>query len=239
MTVIPQKLSELTDTGEVISSAEFYVVQGGNSRSASIGVLKIAIANMDGTNILMGSGNIYFDNDVRIRRGATNRFDILLSDNARYRFSTNTFQSGVGADATGQSITIGQSRSANGASDLEFYTDTLGGYTARLLRSSGTNGNLTLENTGTGDLIINAADASGEIDLQINSVSIGKISSSGFDLLKNQTTTVASLPAASTAGAGARAFVTDANATTFASIVAGSGSNGVPVYSDGTNWRIG
>lgn len=39
--------------------------------------------------------------------------------------------------------------------------------------------------------------------------------------------------------AGARRFVTDANATTFASIVAGGGANGVPVYSDGTNWRIG
>lgn len=56
---------------------------------------------------------------------------------------------------------------------------------------------------------------------------------------KNIATTVASLPSASSAGAGARMFVTDANATTFASIVAGGGSNGVPVYSDGTNWRIG
>lgn len=51
--------------------------------------------------------------------------------------------------------------------------------------------------------------------------------------------TVASLPAANTVGAGARSFVTDANATTYASIVAGGGSNAVPVYSDGTNWRIG
>jgi len=51
--------------------------------------------------------------------------------------------------------------------------------------------------------------------------------------------TVAGLPSASTVGAGARAFVTDANATTFASIVAGGGANSVPVYSDGTNWRIG
>src|ERR1700676_25750 len=31
----------------------------------------------------------------------------------------------------------------------------------------------------------------------------------------------------------------DANATTFASVVAGSGSNKIPVYDDGTNWRIG
>ena len=51
--------------------------------------------------------------------------------------------------------------------------------------------------------------------------------------------TVSGLPSASTVGAGAKAFVTDANATTFASIVAAGGANGVPVYSDGTNWRIG
>jgi len=49
--------------------------------------------------------------------------------------------------------------------------------------------------------------------------------------------TVASLPAGT--AAGVRSFVTDANATTFASIVAGGGSTKVPVYSDGTNWRIG
>lgn len=50
--------------------------------------------------------------------------------------------------------------------------------------------------------------------------------------------TVANLPLAATYPF-ARSFVTDATATTFASIVAGSGSNKVPVYSDGTNWIIG
>jgi hypothetical protein len=51
--------------------------------------------------------------------------------------------------------------------------------------------------------------------------------------------TVVTLPSAVTLGAGTKAFVSDANSTTFASIVAGGGSNKVPVYSDGTNWRIG
>lgn len=51
--------------------------------------------------------------------------------------------------------------------------------------------------------------------------------------------TVATLRSASTAGVGARSFVSDANATTFNSIVAGGGANNVPVFSDGTNWRIG
>lgn len=50
---------------------------------------------------------------------------------------------------------------------------------------------------------------------------------------------VGSLPAAAAGLKGARSFVTDANATTFASIVAAGGANNVPVYCDGTNWRIG
>jgi hypothetical protein len=54
--------------------------------------------------------------------------------------------------------------------------------------------------------------------------------------LELTTFTVATLP---TGVAGARSFVTDATATTFASVVAGGGANGVPVYHDGTNWRIG
>ena len=57
--------------------------------------------------------------------------------------------------------------------------------------------------------------------------------------IRHLTYTVAGLPAAGTVGAGTRAAVTDANATTFNAIVAGGGSNFVPVISDGTNWRIG
>jgi hypothetical protein len=51
--------------------------------------------------------------------------------------------------------------------------------------------------------------------------------------------TAGALPSAAGMGTGARAMVTDSNATTFAAIVAGGGANFVPVYSDGTNWRIG
>lgn len=52
------------------------------------------------------------------------------------------------------------------------------------------------------------------------------------------TYTVATLPAAATYSGG-RANVSDANATTFAAVVAGGGANYVPVYSDGAAWRIG
>lgn len=46
------------------------------------------------------------------------------------------------------------------------------------------------------------------------------------------------LPAASTAGAGSEAYVSDATATTPRTVVVGGGSNLVGVYSDGTDWRI-
>lgn len=49
-------------------------------------------------------------------------------------------------------------------------------------------------------------------------------------------TTVDNLP---TPSAGRRRVVTDANATTFGSVVATGGSNTVPVYGDGDDWRIG
>lgn len=51
--------------------------------------------------------------------------------------------------------------------------------------------------------------------------------------------TVATLPSAVTSGKGARSFVTDALAPTFGSTVVTGGAVAVPVYSDGTNWKVG
>lgn len=54
--------------------------------------------------------------------------------------------------------------------------------------------------------------------------------------------TVATLTAAATAGEGAHSYVTDANTTYLlgaGTTVVGGGANRVPVFSDGTNWRIG
>jgi hypothetical protein len=51
--------------------------------------------------------------------------------------------------------------------------------------------------------------------------------------------TVATLPSAVTSGVGARSFVTDALAPAFGATVATGGAVAVPVYSDGTNWKVG
>jgi hypothetical protein len=50
---------------------------------------------------------------------------------------------------------------------------------------------------------------------------------------------VSALPAAATAGNGARATVSDATVNTFHSVVVGGGSNMVPVFVDNGAWRIG
>lgn len=51
--------------------------------------------------------------------------------------------------------------------------------------------------------------------------------------------TVATLPGADILGAGARAFVIDSSVSTFGATVVGGGSTKIPVYSDGTNWKVG
>jgi hypothetical protein len=58
-------------------------------------------------------------------------------------------------------------------------------------------------------------------------------------VFKQTTTTVDALPSAATAGAGARAFVTDAASNQFANILANGGTYYVPVFSNGTNWYVG
>ena len=60
--------------------------------------------------------------------------------------------------------------------------------------------------------------------------------------VKTAGVTVANLPNAVTAGAGTRAFVTDATVVAsgnFGATVTGGGANNVPVFSDGSNWLIG
>lgn len=89
---------------------------------------------------------------------------------------------------------------------------------------------------GTADAAI-SRNAAGV--LEINNGSAGSYRDLRLRNVRTEATTVSGLVSAATAGAGARAFVTDATATTFLSTVSGGGSNKVPVVSDGTNWLIG
>lgn len=80
------------------------------------------------------------------------------------------------------------------------------------------------------------------VEIRKDGTTVGSIATYGGALLVDHNTmTVASLPAASGVS-GARAMVSDstvAGSGNFGATVAGGGSNVVPVYSDGTNWKIG
>jgi hypothetical protein len=58
-------------------------------------------------------------------------------------------------------------------------------------------------------------------------------------ILKTSPVLLSELPNPAAVGAGARAFVSDANDTAFGSVANGGGANNIPVFSNGTNWLIG
>jgi hypothetical protein len=63
---------------------------------------------------------------------------------------------------------------------------------------------------------------------------------SAVDLLQSPSTyLVADLPSAVDSGVGTRLFVTNASGPTFGATVVGGGAVAVPVYSDGTDWKVG
>ena len=80
------------------------------------------------------------------------------------------------------------------------------------------------------------ANTAGNISINAN-VTVGNLNVTGT--VKTGVFVTGNIPAAATAGAGARAFVTDATVATFGSAYVGGAANAVPVYSDGTGWFIG
>ena len=80
------------------------------------------------------------------------------------------------------------------------------------------------------------------VGLGSNTTVIGNSSTTltkAFGVIVGTNYTVATLPSASTSGVGARAFVTDALAPVFGATVVTGGAVATPVYSDGTNWKVG
>lgn len=105
--------------------------------------------------------------------------------------------------------------------------------------------NSDFQSNGAGQTNIGTASG-GAVNFRINNVSIATISGNNLLLpvvggyLLTTSTTVASLQTCNAAAKGARSFVSDElAAVAFNTIATGSGVNNVPVFCDGTNWRIG
>lgn len=190
-------------------------------------------SNTDGTqNVAVGS--------QALDANTGGDYNVAVGYDSLSAATTVNYNTGVGYRALNATVT-GAGNTAIGADALLLTTganNTAIGYAAGNALTTGSN------NTIIGyDADVSSAAVSNEVTIGNSSVTSlrvpGLTLTAGAKWINNGTQTVAALVAAGTAGAGARAVVTDANATTFHAIVAGGGANVVPVFSDGTNWRIG
>jgi hypothetical protein len=171
---------------------------------------------------------------------------------------------GVGASSTAATVLtvaaalIGGTGSGFSIPVATFVTalqNTAVGYTALLGITAGV-GNTSLGyqagsalTTGGNNLILGNTAAASTTTVS-NEITLGNASITSFRIpgltitggakyMNFGSSTVALLPAAATAGLGARAFVTDALAPSFGVAVTGGGAVSIPVYSDGTTWLVG
>jgi len=226
----------ITFAADTSQDTGFYWVSDGNIGVATNGTLRATfldtglsvVANVTGGNILT-AGLISATANIQ---GGNLRTAGLISATGNV---TGNFFVGNGSALTGiggTSISNGNSNVAvvaansnvsvgvGGTSNIAVFATT-GAYVSGIFSASGNilGGNITT-GAGSGGNITGA-----------NVISCTNI--------KTTANTVANLPAAATVGAGARAFVTDATSTTFAATAVGGAANAVPVWTDGTTWKIG
>jgi hypothetical protein len=101
-------------------------------------------------------------------------------------------------------------------------------------------GNLTLPNggtlIGTGNITGGNLLTGGLISATAN-ITGGNVLTGGA--VKTGSFVTGTIPTAAGVGAGARAFVTDADSITFGNLYVGGAANAMPVWSNGTSWYIG
>jgi hypothetical protein len=224
---------------------------GGSSVATNIAVGDTALdSNTTGSNNTAGGYNALTSNTDGIQNTAygSQALDACTSGDyntadgydALSAVTTGNYNTGGGYRAL-NAVVSNDNNTAYGADALLLAT---GAGNTGIGRQAGNNITTGANNTLVGNgSQASSATVSNEVTIGNSSVTSlrvpGLTLTAGAKWINNGTQTVAALVAAGTAGAGARTVVTDANATTFHSIVAGGGANVVPVFSDGTNWRIG
>ena len=215
--------------------------------SATGNVYAAGLVSTGGAGSISGTGNIYGGN--LISAGTITATGNIAGN---YFVGNGSLLTGISA-GSGNSISNGTSNVSIASSSN--VTIAVTGNTVATFASTGIYSLGLISATGNvyGNAFISSGNGAGSISgtgniTGGNLFSTGVISTAGniyggniinAGLAQNRIYTVATLPAAATAGSGSRAFVSDSTLTTFYSNVVGSGGNSVPVFSDGTSWRIG
>lgn len=221
----------LASSGALTTNA---IVKGGGAGAAptASGIL------IDASNNVTGMGSLTTGGDITLSHTGTSIFNVTTT-------TTGSFNSAQ--------LRLTRGDQASGYCDMKWYTGGTEAYAAGL---------------SAGDAVFRLKDVVNSVDMiQLNpgSASVGSVKLNNTTASTSSTTgalvvaggagfagalwagtyvstvptTVGSLPAAAAGLKGARMFVTDANATTFMSTVAGGGANNVPVVCDGSAWKIG
>jgi hypothetical protein len=222
----------LTDSdsiaGATLSTLDWIRNSSYSGMEETFGILGLLTVHGDGTNddgnAFGSSGQVFVDGSVNTVTGQYS----LLSLNTGGSSTVNI------SNVTGFTSVIG----ANG-------TFTVGTYTGIDIETDGSvaSSGGTIEHSR--GIFINTIPTGTADSYQIYSAGLFPSYFAGpIQLPYTQAQTVYSaggtaLPSAVTAGMGARAFVSDAQTTTFGAAYVGGYSGKVPVYSDGTNWLVG
>lgn len=236
---------------ELTKVVDIAVGKGGNQLASNVAVGDTALeSNTTGTNnTAVGYDTLKANNDG-VQNTAMGAFALDANTGGDYNTAVGysaitaatsaNYNTGIGYRALNAVVT-NSGNTGVGSDALLLVTgsnNTAVGYQAGDALTSGSNNTIIGHGAEA-----STTSVSNEVTLGNASVTLFRVPGISFSAGVKHFTygvlTVATLPAAATVGAGARAFVSDANATTFASIVAAGGANNVPVYSDGTNWRIG
>ena len=169
----------------------------------------------DGFSTVTGTSSVVLSTSPTITGAMT--FSGATTSNSVFGSAITTGTIGIGGTAGTGTITVGQST-------VSQTTNIQAGATA-----SGSTKTIALGTSGLAGSTTN--------------ISIGSTTGTSITTIngikKQQNYTVATLPSASTSGVGARSFVTDALAPSFNVTVVTGGTVAVPVFSDGTNWKVG
>ena len=205
-------------------SNSVYLGYGANGTGSNEIVIGANATGFGDNTVVIGDGSI----TSTTLRGTTNVVGLTASGSLQLTGSSIANQNIATNQSTG-TLAIGGA-SATGATNIGRSTLT---HTFNI-----DNGTLAAFTTRTINIGV-AGAASGLTNTTIGTTGVqGSVRSVTLinGTIRQQTFTVATLP---TGVAGARSFVTNALAPAFGAAVAGGGAVGVPVYHDGTSWKVG
>lgn len=229
---------------------------GGKLQSWQFASSEVALMGSDGTfssNSIKANGTLGFTStlagtaDVVLARDAADTLALRRTTNAQTFRVYNTYTDGSNYERFGISHNAGGALNQPGL----FYEAAGTGAVRELAINNASASNINFKTSNTSRWFINSsghflATTDNSIDIGASGATRPRniyvaASVAAASRLFTGNFTVATLPAVVSSQYG-HAFVTDSSvvaAGNFGNVVAGGGANIVPVYSDGTNWRIG